>query len=214
MPNQTTPPPLRQSVRDAIRERIVSGELVPGSRLVERTIADELGVSRVPVREALRALVTEGFAVDRATGGIAVRAYSPTETAELADVGAALERLLVGSIASVIDAVALDRLREVLDWAQDSIDNGDVSTAIWANARFHEVLADIGSGTIAHEVLSVVGERRRWLLSQHSDPTPIHAEHLKLYDALAAGDRDRAQHLVETHAQTTIKHSLTNRNNN
>ena len=67
--------PLRTTVRDRIRREIVSGAIVPGARLVERNLAAELGVSRVPVREALRDLVAEGYAVDRATRGIAVRDY-------------------------------------------------------------------------------------------------------------------------------------------
>lgn len=208
MPKSPSDRTLREDVRDQIREGVISGEFYPGSRLVERTIAADLGVSRVPVREALRALVTEGFAVDRATRGIAVRAYNATELAELADVGAALERILVGSIAENINAGGLARLREVLDLAQNLIDTGHFPAAVAANAEFHEVLADLAAGTITHEVLGFVGARRRWLLSQHSDPAPIHAEHRALYEALADGDRTRAEQLVEAHAQTTTEHAL------
>lgn len=200
--------PLRDDVRDKLRERIVGGVYAPGGRLVERTIAAELGVSRIPVREALQGLVLEGFAIDRETRGIAVRSYSPAEIAELAEVGAALELVLVGTVATDIDANGLVRLRGVLDEAQQAIDSGDLATAIVSNARFHAVLAELGSGTIAHEILAGVSERRRWLLSQHSDPAPIHAEHVALYDALVDGDRTRAQQIVKNHAKTTIEHAL------
>ena len=69
----------------------MSGAIVPGARLVERNLAAELGVSRVPVREALRDLVAEGYAVDRATRGIAVRDYPAAEIDELFEIREALE---------------------------------------------------------------------------------------------------------------------------
>jgi DNA-binding GntR family transcriptional regulator len=200
--------PLRDDVRDLIRERIVDGTHAPGSRLVERTIASELGVSRVPVREALQALVLEGFAVDRATRGIAVRTYSRGEIAELAGVGAALERVLVAGIIESATPSSLAPLRAVLDEAQAAIDRGDVAAAVAANGRFHDVLGSLGEGSMAHEVLAIVAQRRRWLLRQHSDPAPIHAEHVELFEAIAAGDTVRAQQIAEDHARTTVDNAL------
>lgn len=200
--------PLRDDVRDLIRERIIDGSHAPGSRLVERTIAAELGVSRIPVREALQALVIEGFAVDRQTRGIAVRSYQPAQLVELADVGAALERVMIGSIASTADRTGLASLQTVLDDAQSAIDRDDRGAAVAANVRFHDVLGELGAGTIAHEVLMIVAQRRRWLLSQHIDAASIHAEHVELYEAIAAGDRPRAEQIAENHAQSTIAHAL------
>ncbi len=175
---------------------------------MERTIAADLGVSRVPVREALQALVLEGFAIDRDTRGIAVRAYDAGQVAELAEVGAALERVLVGSLAANASPDALAQLRAVLDDAQAAIDGDDLPAAVAANGRFHDVLASLGEGTITHEVFATVAERRRWLLAQHTDPVPIHAEHVEIYAAIANGDRLRAQQLAEDHASTTITHAL------
>ncbi|WP_313404909.1 GntR family transcriptional regulator [Aeromicrobium sp.] len=201
--------PLREDVRDQIRERIVGGSYAPGSRLVERVIAADLGVSRVPVREALQALVLEGFAVDRDTRGIAVRTYDAREIAELAGVGAALERVLVGRlVADSVTGESLAPLRAVLDEARAAIDRGDLEAAVSANGRFHDVLASLGEGTMAHEVLAIVSQRRRWLLTQHTDPAPIHAEHVELFEAIASGDRERAQQVAEDHARTTIENAL------
>lgn len=208
MPKVESFRPLRDEVRGLIRERIVSGVHAPGSRLVERTIAADLGVSRIPVREALQALVIEGFAIDRDTRGIAVRTYDSGQIAELAELGAALERVLVGSLAADVSAEELSRLREVLDETQRAIDDGDTAAAVAANGRFHDVLMSLGEGTIVYEVLASVSERRRWLLSQHTEPAPIHAEHEALYDAIATGDRERARQLTELHAATTVEHAL------
>lgn len=201
--------PLRDDVRDQIRERIVDGSYAPGTRLVERVIAADLGVSRVPVREALQALVLEGFAVDRDTRGIAVRTYDAREIAELAGVGAALERVLVGRlVADSVTGESLAPLGAVLDEARAAIDRGDLEAAVSANGRFHDALASLGEGTMAHEVLAIVSQRRRWLLTQHTDPAPIHAEHVELFEAIASGDRERAQQIAEDHARTTIENAL------
>lgn len=191
-----------------IRQRIIRGTYSPGSRLVERTIATDLGVSRIPVREALQALVIAGFAVDRDTRGIAVRTYDSGQIAELAEVGAALERVMVGSIVTKVTQDDLAQLRSALDETQQALDRDDVPSAVAANGRFHDILASLGSGTIAHEVLATVSERRHWLLSQHADPAPIHVEHVQMYDAIAAGDRVLAQQLAEDHARTTVEHAL------
>ncbi len=209
MSDLTQSRPLREEVRDELRSRITSGAYAPGFRLVERTIASELGVSRVPVREALHALVLEGFAEDRLTRGIAVRSYDAAQIADLAQVGGALEAVLVRRLATYARPSDLEPLREVLAEAAASIAAGDVPAAVVANARFHEVLEELGRGTIVGEVLVTIGERRRWLMRQHTDPAPIHAEHAALYDALVAADVEGAVALVVAHARGAVMHAVT-----
>ncbi|WP_370616791.1 GntR family transcriptional regulator [Mumia sp. Pv 4-285] len=193
--------PLRDDVRSAVRERIVRGDYAPGTRLVERAIASDLGVSRVPVREALHALVREGFAVDRATRGIEVRQYDTAQIAELTQVSGALEGVLVRRLASDAPTADLEPLRLVLDEAADALGLGDLDAAVAANARFHEVLVEIDPGSIVGEILDGLTERRRWLLRQHTDPATVHHEHADLYAALVAGDAERAVAIVDAHAR-------------
>ncbi|MDJ0357985.1 GntR family transcriptional regulator, partial [Paenarthrobacter sp. PH39-S1] len=86
--------PLRESVRDTIRARIFEGHYVPGTRLVERDLADEFNVSRLPIREALRMLRQEGLVSEKPNSrGIVVSSLSPEEVADLFDVRQALEVL-------------------------------------------------------------------------------------------------------------------------
>ena len=200
--------PLRTDVRSAIRDRIVVGDYAPGERLVERRIAAELDVSRVPVREALHGLVREGFAVDRATRGIAVRSYDAAEIAELAQVGAALESVLVCRLAETGPGDHLDRLADVLAVAGRAVADDDQPSAVQANAEFHAALEALAADTIVGEVLDTVGARRRWLLRQHADPAAIHAEHVQLYEAITSGNPELAVRIIGEHAATSISHAV------
>ena len=195
--------PLRASVRDRIRLRIVDGTLSPGTRLVERNLAAELGVSRVPVREALRDLVAEGYAVDRVTRGIAVRDYPAAEIEELFEIRAALEAVLLRRALDGLPAGGEAALRVCLAQTQSALDVGDLAAAVAANARFHEVLADVAAGPMLSEMLLGIRDRMRWLLRQHGNPADIHAEHVELLNAIVRGDRGRAEELSQQHLSTS-----------
>lgn len=186
-----------------IRGRIVDGTLPPGTRLVERALAEELAVSRVPVREALRALVAEGFATVRPTGGVTVRTYSETEIAELVEVNAELERLIVMRLAGSGDATAIGILERALATTERALAAGRTRAAVVANSGFHRALVAAGAGSIAAELAATLGPRIDWLMQQHADPAAIHAEHCDLVAAVVAGDERRAGRLARAHADTT-----------
>ncbi|WP_187271830.1 GntR family transcriptional regulator [Aeromicrobium terrae] len=193
--------PLRGDVSARIRERIVDGTYPAGSRLVERTIAAELGVSRVPVREALHTLVRDGFAVERDTGGTAVRTYEPHEIDELFEVRAALEGVIVDHLTQATDE--LTPLRDNLEDVKRHLDAGDVDAAVAANAEFHAIMARIGHGPMVRGLLVDLDARMRWLLSQHSDPAAIHAEHRELVEAMESGDARRVHAVNRRHLATS-----------
>jgi DNA-binding GntR family transcriptional regulator len=197
----TTYQPLRSDVSARIRDRIIDGVYPAGSRLVERTIAAELGVSRVPVREALHTLVRDGFAVERDTGGTAVRTYEQHEIDELFEVRAALEGLIVDHLTQATDG--LTPLRDNLEDVKRHLDVGDVDAAVAANAEFHAVMARMGHGPMVRGLLADLDARMRWLLSQHSDPAAIHAEHHELVEAMESGDVARAHAVNRRHLATS-----------
>ena len=195
--------PLRGDVCERVRERIVDGTYPPGGRLVERSIAADLGVSRVPVREALQTLVREGFAVERDTGGTAVRTYEADEIDELFDVRAVVEGLLVEQLTSAGAANGLTTLHRSLEDAQRCLDAGDTAGAVAANARFHETMAALGQGPLVRQLLADLDQRMRWLLRQHADPAVIQTEHRELVEAMESGDVDRARDVNQRHLRTS-----------
>lgn len=195
--------PLRTTVRERIRRRIIDGTLPPGIRLVERNLATELGVSRVPVREALRDLVSEGYAINRATRGIAVRDYPDEEVEELFKIRAALEGVLLRQALTGISADGEARLRGCLEDARAAIQAGDPAAAVAANAQFHHVLEEVAAGPMLRGMLLGIRDRMRWLLRQHSDPVLILAEHQALLDAIVRRDHGEAERLFRQHLSTS-----------
>lgn len=194
---------LRTTVRDVLRDLIVTGEIGRGARLVERTLAERLGVSRVPVREALRDLVAEGYAVTRATGGISVRDYPAAEVAELFEIRGALESILLRRATGGLSPEGIRRLRACLDATGAALADGDRAGAVAGNARFHEVLADVAAGPLLRGLLDGIRDRMRWLLRQHGDPAAMHAEHVALLGALVAGDEPTVERLAAQHLATS-----------
>jgi DNA-binding GntR family transcriptional regulator len=183
---------LRISVREAIRERVISGQLPPGSRLVERQLAEQLQVSRVPVREALRALEREGFVEERATGGMVVTRLSEDDLETLFEVRSALEEILCRRLVRTVDDRGLDRLQAAVDRTAAAIDAGDSDTAVAANASFHEVLIEEAGSRVLASVIEPVAGQMRWMLNQHDDAAAMNAEHRLILAALRDRDAERA----------------------
>jgi DNA-binding GntR family transcriptional regulator len=194
---------LRDTVVDELRRHIVDGELPAGSRLVERQLAADLGVSRVPVREALHALRAEGFVEERPPRGMVVRVLSERDVEDLFDVREALEAVLCRRVAERLDESGRARLQEVLAEGDRALRAGAASAAVRANADFHAVLLSVSHSPLLATLLEPLGGRMRWLLQQHTDPAAIHAEHLRIYEALVAGDADRATTLAREHLVTS-----------
>lgn len=199
---------LRESVREAIRDRVISGQLPPGSRLVERQLAEQLKVSRVPVREALRALEREGFVEERPTRGMVVTQPSEDDLDTLFEVRSALEDILCRRLVRTLDDQGLDHLQAVVERAEAAIDSRDSAAAVEANAAFHEVLLEEAASRVLASVIEPVGGLMRWMLKQHDDARTMNAEHRLILDALRDRDTDRAitafrDHLASSRAEAT-----------
>jgi len=195
--------PEPQRVARVLRDQIVVGERAPGSRLVERDLADELGVSRVPVREALRLLVAEGLVTPRPRTWAVVRTFTDDDVDDLLDVRAALEGLAARRAAEHRDPARLQALDDALAAEDDAADRGDAAAARRAAADFHEALLAAAGNTVLDEVTAVTASRARWLLGQHEDLAQMAGEHRLLLDAIRAGDVEGAARTVAAHLRTS-----------
>ena len=126
---------MRDSVREAIRELVIGGELRPGDRLVERQLADRLGVSRVPVREALRQLAHEGLVDERPTRGMVVRRLDDEDVEALFEVREALERILCRRVVATASDEGLDRLDAAVQRHRRRSGHGPTGAPPWSPTR-------------------------------------------------------------------------------
>lgn len=185
-----------------MRDEIIDGVRQPGSKLVEREVAAELGVSRLPVREALRALVTEGLVTPRPRTWAVVREFSPTDVSDLDEVRSALETLTFRLAAQRGTREGLERLRADLDAELAAAGKGDAVKARRSAADFHETVTALADNELLTELERTLRSRMRWLLSRHDDLMAVAEEHEELYDAIAARDVPRVEELVLKHLET------------
>jgi DNA-binding GntR family transcriptional regulator len=182
-----------------IRDDILDGARAPGSKLIERELAAELGVSRVPVREALKTLIAEGLVTPRPRTWATVREFTPADVADLNEVSSALEVLTFRHAANRHSREGLHRLREALDEEQAAARSGDSQRARRAAADFHEVVTTLAGNELLLELDGTLRSRIRWLLVQHEDVDQVVAEHQALYDAIAVRDVGRVSTLILAH---------------
>ncbi|MBB4683025.1 GntR family transcriptional regulator [Amycolatopsis jiangsuensis] len=191
----------RQRVRDELRERILTGRLRPGDRLVERELAEDLGVSRVPVREAIRSLEAEGFLVVQSPRRVVVRQLARVDVEELFDVREALESLAAGLAAERAGKPQLRRLERLLAEAARATQRGDGARIATLNSRLHDEIVTIAGNGLLSTVLQPLEGRLRWLTSQNEHWSDLLGEHRRLVEAIASGDAARARELAAEHVR-------------
>jgi DNA-binding GntR family transcriptional regulator len=197
-------PPLgavRERVREQLRARIMTGVLRPGDRLVERDLAEDLGVSRVPVREAIRSLEADGFVVVQSPRRVVVRQLSRLEVEELFDVREALEMLATGLACRRADPLALRRLKRAVTEAARAIAAGNIAQAAEANVQFHQEIVTLAGNGLLVKMLHQLEDRLRWLFRQNEDWDRLLQEHRRLYDAIASGDPELARACAAEHVR-------------
>ncbi|NUP01420.1 MAG: GntR family transcriptional regulator [Nonomuraea sp.] len=186
-----------------LRDDILDGVRPPGSKLVERDLATELGVSRVPVRDALATLAAEGLVTLRPRTWAVVREFTASDIADLNEVRSALEAITFELVALRHDPESLRRLRADLDEELEAARAGDAVRARRAAADFHETATAIAGNDLLVELGQVMRSRMRWLLGRHDDLQLVADEHRELYEAVAGRDVPRVRALVARHVRTS-----------
>ena len=193
---------LREQIKDVILQRIVEGSYEPGSRIVETRIAQELGVSQGPVREALRDLEQVGCVVHEPNRGCSVRAFSLDELLEAFPVRAALEALAARLAAERITKAELAELDQLLARMRRAARAGDAHDQSQANASFH--------ATIVRAARNVTLERQWQMLEPYSrtyltvsrpgiDLTHLSERHVPILAALKRRDAQGAAEAMHAH---------------
>ena len=188
-----------ERVTRRLRGEILDGVRLPGERLVEREVAGALDVSRVPVRDALKALVAEGLVTLRPRSWAVVREFTDSDIADLNEVRAAFEPLTFRLAAERRTREGLDRLRRTLDEQLAAAQARDSVLARRKAADFHEIVTELASNELLVEIERPLRSRMRWLMSQHDDLPAVASQHQQLYAAIANRDVAEAERLAVEH---------------
>jgi DNA-binding GntR family transcriptional regulator len=196
--------PLRDLVCDELRKRIIDGRMVPGERLVEKSLAEELGVSRNPVREAIRTLEWEGFVAVLPRRGAVVASLSESEAEEIQEVRAALQAEATALAARKRSESAVEELFVVLKRGEALIqfaDGANAAELIELNAEFHETVLAMADNPYLADVIRPLRGRIAWMFSRSDDQRRAASwrEHRAMAEAIAAGDESLAARLAEQH---------------
>ena len=188
------------------------GEIKAGQRLSEPDIAKRLGVSRVPVREALRSLDLSGLVITRINAGVFVRQLGPKEINELYQIRALLDAHAAG-VASSLQGEEHKTLVETLSKHMQAMAeteaNGNIPLYYEKNLLFHwEIIKCCNNGKLMEMYQSVTQQLhlcRASNLSASKGRSASLAEHQALFDAIAAGNRQLASRAATAHADRALK---------
>lgn len=195
--------PARELVARKLREAILSGRFQPGQRLVERVLVARMGVSRTPIREALRKLEREGLVTTVPYKGPVVTKPTPRSAREVYEVRAALEGQAAALLARRGDPAAIARMWGCIKDAERALARRHPSGVLEANNAFHDVLAS-GSGNTLLQALTANLQDRIVLLRVESLSYPGRrsrsvAEHKAIVRMIERGNVEGARRLVEQH---------------
>ncbi|PGH48199.1 GntR family transcriptional regulator [Streptomyces sp. Ru87] len=191
------------AVCDAIRDDIVSGVYPFGGRLTEELLARRYGVSRVPVREALRTLESEGFVTTRRHAGACVAEPSEQEAADLLEMRALLEPLGAARAAQRRTEAHLKVLRGLVRLGRERARQGQHADLRPLDGWFHETLAQASGSPSLVALLTQVRRKIAWVYAAPQPPSTaeLWSRRGAIVDAVARGDAERARTLTAAHAE-------------
>lgn len=192
---------LHDRVVTELRQAILSGRLKPGERLVEGRLADELGVSRNPVREAIRALASEGLIEVTARRGAAVATMTEQEARETIEVRALLEGHNARLAARRQDKLIIKRIESVLNKGTAAVAARRFEQLFDLNQQFHRELAAAGQNTVLGDIMQRLRERTAMLFSPMNPARQARNwdEHAAILRAIIEGDERAAATLASEH---------------
>ena len=197
--------PLRETVCEVLRNAIKRGILEPGERLMEVQLAEELGISRTPVREAIRKLEQEGYVIMMPRRGTYVSSLSVHDVKEIFEIRSALETLAAVLATMRIEPEELDKLRALLTEIEGHIKNNNMDKIVATDIEFHCLLYQVSRNERLVAIISNLMEQlARFRTLSMSYPGRLQetlAEHRAMVEAIAAGNEDAAREAAERHME-------------
>ena len=195
--------PLRDVVFNTLRNAILTGELSPGERLMEIKLADKLGVSRTPIREAIRKLELEGLVVNTPRKGAEVANISAEDLRDVLEVRRSLEVLAISLACDKMTDETLELLYENIDAFKHSIDAKATSDIASVDVTFHDIIYKATGNNRLIQILNNISEQmyryRFEYIKNKESWNRLVEEHMNIYEAIKNHDKDLAVKSILLH---------------
>jgi DNA-binding GntR family transcriptional regulator len=201
---------LREQVLAELRRRIVDGDYAQGERLTETRLADDFGVSRNPVREALRVVEAEGFVHILPRRGAVVARLDETAVRDLFAVRQQLETLAAGLAAERATPEDIAGLRRLVEDAGKATAAGDFDRVAELNSAFHRAVIEVSGNRWLHSISAAMYHHVHWVFRVGAAQRAPHSseEHVRLVDAIEAGDAAFASEAARLHVEAAASAAL------
>ena len=180
--------PLRDVVFQTLRRAILKGELEPGERLMEVALANKMGVSRTPIREAIRKLELEGLVIMIPRKGAEVASITEKDLTDVLEVRSSLEKLAIELAAERIADEDIERLKAACKDFEEALGDPDVTVGAEKDVAFHDVIYEATHNARLIQILNNLREQMyRYRLEYLKDPAShpqLVREHQELVEAL------------------------------
>lgn len=197
--------PLREVVFQTLRQAILKGELKPGERLMEVALAERLGVSRTPIREAMRKLELEGLVVMVPRKGAQVASITEKDLTDVLEVRITLENFAIEKACSRMTEEEMDRLWLASKQFEKAIQEGDLVRIAEADQSFHEIIYQASDNARLIQVLNNMREQiyryRLEYLKDEMSREKLLNEHRSLTNAIRSRDAEAAQKVSFQHLE-------------
>lgn len=192
---------LKEYVYNEIKKRLMNNKIKPGQRIWEEKIAEELEVSRTPVREAINRLIAEEFVENRPRKGIFAAEISKSELNKMLDVRIALETLSVNQCCKLITDEQISELKEIYEKYRKKLSNGEYSESSQLDSQIHKYIAKVSNNkklaSYINDIQDVFAYTRacnvKWTESKIDRSL---GDHKNLVEAISNRDEDSAINLV------------------
>ena len=200
--------PLRDVVFNTLRQAILKGELKPGERLMEIALAERLGVSRTPIREAMRKLEQEGLVVMIPRRGAQVANITEKDLNDVLEVRIALENVAIEKACARMSEEEMSRLWLAAKEFEHTITEGNLVKLAEADVAFHEIIYQASDNKRLIQVLNNMREqiyryRVEYLKREEAHPQLI-AEHAEIIEYISKGEKKAATDVMCNHIDNQV----------
>jgi len=203
---------LSKKVYRILKLGIIDGSLQPGTKLLETKIANQMGISRTPIREALRELAAKGFVKNIPNQGMIVSGESIQDISEVMQIRGVLEGLAARLTAKLISKKEIDQLEILLRQMENFTSKNDSSSFGEVDAEFHNMIVNIcGNHRLIQMRKNITEQAHRYRIKSLNVPGRLKysmEEHRKMFKALKEKDSGKADKSCQIHIEHTLKNII------